>query len=111
MLKNPDASVGDWSKYPVPKSGSTVTRTPGKLAPVTPSRTYPRTPMESGVSPMFRRTVLADDTYTDVEVGAYPNAFAASSTLPAGTWMEKKPAALETTDGRTFPPTRAAIWA
>src|SRR2546426_3621505 len=109
MLKNPDASVGDWSKYPLPKIGSTVTRTPGKPAPVTPSRTNPRTPKESGVSPMFRKTVPADHTYTEVEVGAYPRAFAASSTLPDGTWMEYNPVALETTDGRTVPSTRAAI--
>src|SRR2546425_13194431 len=90
MLKNPDASVDDWSKYPLPKIGSTVKRTPGRPAPVTPSRTYPRTPNESGVSPMFRRTVPADDTYTDVEVGAYPSAFAASSTLPDGTWVRSE---------------------
>src|SRR2546428_6459548 len=80
MLKNPDASVGDWSKYPVPKIGSTVTRTLGKPAPVTPSRTYPRTPNESGVSPIFRRTVPGDHTYTDVEVGAYPSALDRKST-------------------------------
>src|SRR3989442_15287184 len=98
MLKNPDASVGDWSKYPVPKRGSTVTRTPGKLAPVKPSRTYPRTPMESGVSPMFRKTVLADDTYTDVEGRAYPNAFSRNSTAPASTCKGYNPAQLGTTD-------------
>src|SRR2546427_10553152 len=87
MLKNPDASVDDWSKYPLPKIGSTVKRTPGRPAPVTPSRTYPRTPNESGVSPMFRRTVPSHDTDTDVAVRAPPSAVSRSSAWPAGAWV------------------------
>src|SRR2546425_8186409 len=103
MLKNPDAAVGDWSKYPLPKIGSTVTRTPGKPAPVTPSRTNPRTPKESGGRPMFRETGSPDHTHTEGEGGAYPRAVAASSTLPHRARMGYKPPALGTTDGRDVP--------
>src|SRR5437867_7438149 len=107
MLKNPDASVVAWSKYPVPKSGSTVTTIPERPAPVTPSRTYPRTPKASGVRPMLRTYSPADHTYVEVKVGAYPRAFAESSTLPVGTVREKNPVAFETADGRIVPSTCA----
>src|SRR2546427_2306034 len=100
MLKNPDASVGDWSKYPLPKIGSTVTRTPGKPAPVTPSRTNPRTPKESGGGPMFRETGPPHHTYTQGEGRGDPRAVAASATLPPRARVEKKTVALETTGGR-----------
>src|SRR3989475_11943732 len=103
MLKNPDASVGDWSKYPLPKIGSTVTRTPGKPAPVTPSRTNPRTPKESGGGPVVRKKVPADHTYTEVEGGADPRAFAARSPLPDRGRREKKPGAVGRAGGRSGP--------
>src|SRR2546428_833687 len=107
MFKYPDASVVSWSKYPVPKSGSTVTRIPGRPAPVTPSRTYPRTPWASGVRPMLRMYSPADHTYVEVKVGPYPRAFAESSTLPVGTDREQNPVALATAGGRIVPSTCA----
>src|SRR5256885_16574430 len=98
MLKNPDASVGDWSKYPLPKIGSTVTRTPGKPAPVTPSRTNPRTPKESGGGAGVQAKAPPDHPYTEGEGGGERRALRASSTEPGGGRGDHKPVTVVCTD-------------
>src|SRR5438132_11235588 len=100
MSYHPEASVIARSEYPPEKIGSTVTGIPGRPRPVTPSRTYPCTPLDRGGRYRSTVDVPGPQTYVVVEIGACPGASPETSTFPVGDCREYTPAPSEVTDGR-----------